>query len=146
MNRGYIYNILWENGIDTSYVVHRVSVQQVEYLINALYNQVSPATLHGFFGVFFESCFFMCPCPEGSKTHTHNTHTHASIDLRITVRWILLGLLATARGVQFLTEQPGSSLMPMLCYFQFVAMIIRPVTWNSVKLLDAQWMGIEPSP
>ena len=98
------------------------------------------------FLVCFLNPVFSCAPAQKVPKHTHTTHTHASIDLRITVRWILLGLLATARGVQFLTEQPGSSLMPMLCYFQFVAMIIRPVTWNSVKLLDAQWMGIEPSP
>ncbi|CAL1129160.1 unnamed protein product [Cladocopium goreaui] len=38
--------------------------------------------------------------------------------IRITVRWIILGLIAAARGVYFVTEQPRSSLMPLIAYFR----------------------------
>ena len=58
---------------------------------------------------------------------------------RITARWLLLGLLALARGCQFITEQPSSSLMTICSYVRFLALIIRPHFWDHVRLPGAQW-------
>lgn len=49
----------------------------------------------------------------------------------ITCRWVLLGMIALARGVLFVTEQPRSSLMPMMAYFKYLALVVRPIAWNS---------------
>ena len=57
---------------------------------------------------------------------------------RITTRWILLGLIAAARGVFWITEQPRSSLMPALIYMKYAALVLRPTTWNTVTLWDTQ--------
>lgn len=63
---------------------------------------------------------------------------------RITARWILLGLVATARNCWFVTEQPRSSLMPYYAYVRFMAMILRPLPWRLVSLSEAymciNWM------
>ena len=66
------------------------------------------------------------------------TILHDFIPPRITCRWILLGLIAIARGCSWLTEQPRSSLMPFLAYFKFAALAIRPSPWESVSLPAAQ--------
>ena len=60
------------------------------------------------------------------------------LHLRITCRWILLGLLAAARSCQFLTEQPRSSLMPLMAYVWFAALVIRPMRWSMASLWGAQ--------
>ena len=60
------------------------------------------------------------------------------LHLRITCRWILLGLLAAARSCQFLTEQPRSSLMPLMAYVRFAALVIRPMRWSMASLWGAQ--------
>lgn len=60
------------------------------------------------------------------------------LHLRITCRWVLLGLLAAARCCQFLTEQPRSSLMPLMAYVRFAALVIRPMCWSMVSLWGAQ--------
>lgn len=54
--------------------------------------------------------------------------------VRICCRLVLLGLIALARLCHFVYEQPSSSLMPLLPYFQFLALIIRPLAWNTVHL------------
>ena len=56
---------------------------------------------------------------------------------RITARWIILGLVATARKVWFLTEQPRSSLMPFYAYVRYMALIIRPLRWGLAYLSGA---------
>lgn len=57
---------------------------------------------------------------------------------RITTRWVLLGLLAVVRNLQWLTEQPQSSLMPSCPYFTFAALVVRPSFWGHIGLFDAQ--------
>jgi len=54
------------------------------------------------------------------------------------VRWIMLGLLAAARGCYFMTEQPRSSLMPLIPYFRFAALVLRPIHWDQVSLRGPQ--------
>ena len=53
---------------------------------------------------------------------------------RITVRWIILGLIACARNVRFITEQPASSVMLACGYFRYMALIIRPLKWIVANL------------
>ena len=47
---------------------------------------------------------------------------------------VSMGLLAISRGVEWMTEQPGSSLMPLVPYIRYVALAIDPVFWGDVKL------------
>ena len=54
--------------------------------------------------------------------------------LRITARWVLLGLVAAARKVLFVTEQPRSSLMAYYAYVRYMALTIRPLCWQFVSL------------
>ena len=54
--------------------------------------------------------------------------------LRITARWVLLGLVAAARKVLFVTEQPRSSLMAYYAYVRYMALSIRPLCWQFVSL------------
>ena len=90
---------------------------------------------------FNDVCFFdgirMCECFFG--IHVSTTSYSLAIPfllakLRITARWVLLGLLAVARGVQWGSEQPGSSLMPLMPYIRFAALSVNPIGWFSVKL------------
>lgn len=70
-----------------------------------------------------------------SKTNVTGNQSRAYVKLanQITARWILLGLLAIARGCKFITEQPSSSLMTGWIYVKYLALIIRPIFWGNVK-------------
>ena len=54
------------------------------------------------------------------------------------MRWIILGLIAAARGVYFVTEQPRSSLMPLIAYFRYAALVVRPLNWTTSSLSESQ--------
>lgn len=54
--------------------------------------------------------------------------------LRITSRFVLLSMVAIARGCQIVWEQPGSSLMLEFPYLKFMAIMIQPVLWNVTRL------------
>ncbi|CAL1161035.1 unnamed protein product [Cladocopium goreaui] len=51
----------------------------------------------------------------------------------ITTRWIMLGLLAASRAVQWLTEQPRSSVMMLCPYVRYAALALRPLCWKVVS-------------
>ena len=58
--------------------------------------------------------------------------------LRITVRWVLLGMICVVRYVQQLSEQPRGSLMPRCPYIKFLELIVKPAFWGAVSLSGAQ--------
>ena len=55
----------------------------------------------------------------------------------------MLGLLAAARAVMWLTEQPRSSLMEGCPYFRYAALALRPICWDSVSLYLANIQKIK---
>lgn len=82
-------------------------------------------------------------CYRNSKVHDDHIRWFTSPDpdevrLRILTRFILLCFLATARQVHFLCEQPGNSSMPHFPYWIFMEMMIAPIKWTSVRLLEPQ--------
>ena len=58
-------------------------------------------------------------------------------EIRITCRFVLLCLIAIARGAQVIWEQPSSSLMLDFPYLKFMAVVIDPVRWGKVRLFQA---------
>ena len=58
--------------------------------------------------------------------------------LRILARWILLGMIAVARGCRCVTEQPQSSLMTACACIRYVALVIRPIFWGEGRLPGSQ--------
>lgn len=60
------------------------------------------------------------------------------VRLRILTRFICLCFLATARQVHFLCEQPGNSCMQHYPYWIFMELMLAPVKWTSVRLLEPQ--------
>lgn len=55
---------------------------------------------------------------------------HVRLGNSILARWILLGMIAIARGCRWVTEQPQSSLMTACAYIRYVALVIRPIFWG----------------
>ena len=66
--------------------------------------------------------------------------TFTAVTLRITCRFVILSLIAVARGLEILWEQPSGSLMPEFPYLKFMAIVIDPVLWGKVRLFQAQSM------
>jgi len=47
-------------------------------------------------------------------------------------------MLAAARSVLWITEQPRNSLMPLCPYFRFAALALEPGFWGDVALPGTQ--------
>lgn len=73
-------------------------------------------------------------CGKLNCMHDACTRSPILTQPRITCRWVLLGLIASARGCGFLCEQPRSSLMASFAYFRHFALAVRPMFWDQVSL------------
>ena len=62
--------------------------------------------------------------------------TTLCIELRITCRWVLLGMLAAVRSVLWLTEQPRNSMMGFCPYFRFAGLALAPTFWGDASLSE----------
>lgn len=58
----------------------------------------------------------------------------AAILPRITARFVLLSLVAMARGVEVIWEQPGSSVTVDFPYVKWMALMVQPILWSYVRL------------
>ena len=77
---------------------------------------------------------------EPSHCNGYSTTTWTAVNLRITCRFVILSLIAVARGLEILWEQPSGSLMPEFPYLKFMAIVIDTVLWGKVRLFWAQYM------